>query len=118
MKVFVDSSVLIEFVKGNVEAKRILDKLFELDAEVFINDIVFSEFVFHYISLKSGVSPLTLKEKDERTDIWQLGVIFYGLVTSIGTIYRSIAIYSPTGQVFNLQHDILLFSSMMISSYI
>ena len=63
MKVFVDSSVLVEFVKGNDEAKRVLHKLSEVDAEVFINDIVFSEFVFHYISLKSGVSPLAVKEK-------------------------------------------------------
>ena len=56
MKVFVDSSVLVEFVKGNDEAKRILRKLSEVDVEVFINDIVFSEFVFHYISLKGSVN--------------------------------------------------------------
>ncbi len=39
--------------------------MLELDAEVYINDIVFSEFVFHYISLKSGLSPLTMKGKKE-----------------------------------------------------
>ncbi len=65
MKVFVDSSVLVEFVKGNERAKEILNRLLELDAEVYINDIVFSEFVFHYISLKSGLSPLTMKGKKE-----------------------------------------------------
>ncbi|MDK2794989.1 MAG: uncharacterized protein PWQ58_188 [Archaeoglobaceae archaeon] len=65
MKVFVDSSVLIEFVKGNERAKEILNRLLELNAEVYINDIVFSEFVFHYLSLKSGSSPLTMKGKKE-----------------------------------------------------
>ena len=63
MKVFVDSSVLIEFVKGNEQAGEILSCLLELNAEAYINDIVFSEFVFHYISLKSGLSPLTMKGK-------------------------------------------------------
>jgi len=65
MKVFVDSSVLIEFVKGNERARDILNRLLELSAEVYINDIVFSEFIFHYISLKSGLSPLTMKSKKE-----------------------------------------------------
>lgn len=65
MKVFVDSSVLIEFVKGNEQAREILNRLLELGAEVYINDIVFSEFIFHYISLKSGLSPLTMKGKKE-----------------------------------------------------
>jgi len=61
----VDSSILIEFVKGNERAKEILNRLIELGAEVYINDIVFSEFIFHYISLKSGLSPLTMKGKKE-----------------------------------------------------
>jgi len=65
MKVFVDSSVLVEFVKGNERAREILNRLLELGAEVYINDIVFSEFIFHYISLKSGLSPLTMKGKKE-----------------------------------------------------
>ncbi|AKG90829.1 putative nucleic acid-binding protein, contains PIN domain [Geoglobus ahangari] len=60
-----DSSVLIEFVNGNPEAGAILKKLRKFDVNAFINDIVFSEFIFHYLSLKSGKSPLTMKGKGE-----------------------------------------------------
>ncbi|AIY90288.1 type II toxin-antitoxin system VapC family toxin [Geoglobus acetivorans] len=63
VRVFVDSSVLVEFVKGNSEAGAILKKLKNVDVDTYINDIVFSEFVFHYLSLKSGKSPLTMKGK-------------------------------------------------------
>lgn len=65
VRVFVDSSVLIEFIKGNQQAGKMLNRLNEAGAETFINDIVFSEFMFHYLSLKSGKSPLTMKGKKE-----------------------------------------------------
>ncbi|WP_010480121.1 type II toxin-antitoxin system VapC family toxin [Thermococcus zilligii] len=65
IEVFVDSSVLIEGLKGNPEAVRILNLLAEKNAAAIINDIVVSEFLFHYIRLKSGVSPFTVKQRGE-----------------------------------------------------
>jgi predicted nucleic acid-binding protein len=61
MKLFLDSSVLIEYIKGN--QTELLDKVIqpELRFELCINHIVFSEFMFHYLSLISNKSPLTLK---------------------------------------------------------
>ncbi|ASJ03552.1 nucleotide-binding protein [Thermococcus profundus] len=62
MEVFVDSSVLIEGLKGNPDAVRVLYILADEKAVAIINDIVVSEFLFHYIRLKSGASPFTIKQ--------------------------------------------------------
>ena len=59
MRIFLDSSILIEYIKGN--KTEILDQIIESKSQPCINNIVFSEFLFHYISLISGKSPLTLK---------------------------------------------------------
>ncbi len=63
MKVFFDSSVLIEFIKGNKKASKLFYELSKLDVDGYINDIVFSEFIFHYISLTSGISAINVKKK-------------------------------------------------------
>ncbi|SEV80913.1 Predicted nucleic acid-binding protein, contains PIN domain [Thermococcus thioreducens] len=34
-----------------------------------INDIVFSEFLFHYIALKTGRSPFTIKKRGEMSTV-------------------------------------------------
>ena len=61
-EVFVDSSVLIEGLKGNPDAVGILYRLADENSVAIINDIVVSEFLFHYIRLKSGASPFTVKQ--------------------------------------------------------
>jgi len=58
-EVFVDSSVLIEGLKGNPDAVGIIYRLADENSVAIINDIVVSEFLFHYIRLKSGASPFT-----------------------------------------------------------
>ena len=55
-------SVLIEGLKGNQRAVEIMNTLADENAIAIINDIVASEFLFHYIRLKSGVSPFTVKQ--------------------------------------------------------
>ncbi len=63
MKAFFDSSALIEFIKGNKKAVALFYELSKMDVESYINDIVFSEFIFHYISLTSGTSAINVKKK-------------------------------------------------------
>ncbi len=61
IKVFIDSGVLIEYLKGNGIAffdKLILSKLHKL----YINQIVVSEFLFHYIAIHAQKSPLSAKK--------------------------------------------------------
>ncbi len=62
MKIFLDSSVLIEYVKGNQTS--ILETIVHPDSNLdpCINHIVFSEFLFHFLALMARKSPLTLKK--------------------------------------------------------
>lgn len=50
VEVFIDSSVLIEGLKGNPKAVKILNYLADGGAVAIINDIVVSEFLFHFSS--------------------------------------------------------------------
>ncbi len=59
MIVFLDSSILIEYIKGT--QTELLDAIFDSSFIPQINHIVYSEFMFHFLSVMSGKSPLTLK---------------------------------------------------------
>ncbi len=63
-KVFVDSSLLIEAEKGNF-TEFLNDLYFDNATQLCINDIVVSEFLFHFIGLQTGKAPLTIKERKE-----------------------------------------------------
>ncbi len=61
-KVFLDSSILIEAIKGT--KTELLDKLLNIDEyDCYINSIVVSEFMFHFLAVNSSVAPLSLKMK-------------------------------------------------------
>jgi predicted nucleic acid-binding protein len=63
MKLFLDSSILIEYIKGN--KTDLLDILIDRNEDLFINHIVFSEFIFHFLAVSSGISPLNLKRNKQ-----------------------------------------------------
>ena len=66
MKSFmVDSSVIIEHLKGNPQAMAILELLAEYDVRGCINDVVASEIIFVYLKRTTGRSYLTLKKEKE-----------------------------------------------------
>ncbi len=67
--IFIDSSILIEGLKGHTLAVSLFEELLESDLVPVINDIVFSEFLFHYIALKTGMSPFTIKKRGEISSI-------------------------------------------------
>ena len=48
--VFLDTSILLEYFKGNPKAKDILLRLMDSDVVLFINPIVFSEVVYLFSS--------------------------------------------------------------------
>jgi len=60
MKIFVDSSVIVEYIKGN--QIDLLENLISSENELFVNAIVYSEFMFYYLAVIGEKSPLTLKE--------------------------------------------------------
>lgn len=59
-KIFVDSNVLIESIKGN-KTDLLIWLLGEERLKCFINETVISEFMFHYLNYNSPSSPLSLK---------------------------------------------------------
>ena len=69
-KVFLDSSVLIEAIKGSQTV--LLERLMsDEDYECCISAIVFSEFMFHFLAVNSSVAPLTLKMQKQIPSILQ-----------------------------------------------
>lgn len=63
-KVFVDSSRLIDVEKRNY-TKLLQDLYFKNSVQLCINDIVVSQFFFHFIGLQTGKASLIIKEKKE-----------------------------------------------------
>ncbi|WP_457751092.1 type II toxin-antitoxin system VapC family toxin [Thermococcus sp.] len=49
-----DSNIFIEALKGNPVAEKILIRLFHSNDRVFINDVVFSEVMYHFIRIRVG----------------------------------------------------------------
>lgn len=59
-KIFLDSSILIEYRKGS--KTKLLDHLLdEPQYELFISQSVVSEYLYHILALFGGKSPLSLK---------------------------------------------------------
>ena len=67
MKIFLDTSVLIEYIKGT--KTNLLERLIEEDNQLYINSIVYSEFIFHFISAITGKSPFTIKQNKKIKEI-------------------------------------------------
>ena len=70
-KVFVDSSLLIEAEKGNF-TDFLHDLYFDSSVQLCINDIIVSEFLFHFIGLQTGKAPLTINEKKEISKVIEI----------------------------------------------
>lgn len=60
MKIFVDSSILIEY--ANERRPELLDALLDLSHEIYINNIVVSEFVYKLLGIIAGKSPMSVCE--------------------------------------------------------
>ncbi len=60
MRVFVDTSVLVEYLKGN--NTEFYENLLVSNVDgLFINQVVFSEFLFYFIAFQTNTSPLSAK---------------------------------------------------------
>lgn len=60
MKVFIDSSVLIEYEKQS--KTELLDALLQSNHQLYINGIIGSEYLYHLIGIISGRSPMSVSE--------------------------------------------------------
>lgn len=60
MKIFLDSSLLIEYEKQ--AETELLDALLESDHEIFINPVVVSEYLYKLLGILGGRSPMSICE--------------------------------------------------------
>ena len=67
LKVLIDSSVIIESLKGNEKAERILRELIRSEEKVvlYLNPFVFNEVIFISLLYFSNLSAKTLRKKKE-----------------------------------------------------
>ena len=67
-RILLDSSIFIEPLKGNkVDFYELL--ISNQENELYINDIVLSEYLYYILAFNSDVSPKTLQRKDQIKDI-------------------------------------------------
>lgn len=64
-RVLIDSSVFIEYLKGNPKALEMMSSLLSEDCELFINAIIYSEVVFLFSSRTTGLSAFSLKKRPQ-----------------------------------------------------
>jgi predicted nucleic acid-binding protein len=60
MKIFVDSSILIEYEKQ--AQTELFEALVAEGHQLYINPIVVSEYLYHLIAIRGAKSPLTIRE--------------------------------------------------------
>ena len=66
-RIFLDSSIFIEPLKGN-KVDFYEQLISDLTNELFINDIVISEYLYYILGFSSGISPTTLQQKKKIKD--------------------------------------------------
>ena len=64
----IDSSLLVEFSKGD-KKKLLITLINNPEIECCINDIVVSEYLYYYLALKGGASPMSLKSSEKIPEI-------------------------------------------------
>lgn len=60
MKIFLDSNILIEYEKNN--HAELLESLLKSEHQLFINPIVFSEYIYQLLGIIAGKSPISIRE--------------------------------------------------------
>ena len=105
-KIFVDSSVIVEYLKDNERAVDLMNAILNrIDLEAYVNDVVYSEVAYIYIRTKSGKSHLTLKKNKS-------------VVSSIGKEFLS-SVY-PIFDVLNflvVNKDVISIANDFIKEY-
>lgn len=67
---FIDSSVLIEYNKGNKQ-KLFNDMLANDIFRCFVNEVVLSEFLYHFLAHNGSRSPLAIKESGKINEVFE-----------------------------------------------
>lgn len=68
MKVFIDTSIFIEYLKGN--KIELYEELIKQQHNLYINQVVVSEFLFNYIKVIANKSPMTVKQSGKIEEVF------------------------------------------------
>ena len=63
-KVFIDTSVLVEALKGK-KVNFYVDLVSKVENDFFINEAVLSEYLYYFLGINGGASPRSLQEKNK-----------------------------------------------------
>ncbi|HUH75633.1 MAG TPA: PIN domain-containing protein [Chitinophagales bacterium] len=89
-KIFIDSSVLIEYFKGS--KLELLEQLALIpNLKLQINETVISEVIYHIIGFYSNISPVTLKRKGKISELLS-SIDLNGFLQNFDIIYSNIDI--------------------------
>lgn len=89
-KIFIDSSVLIEYFKGS--KLELLEQLALVpNLKLQINETVISEVIYHIIGFSSNISPVTLKRKEKISELLS-SIDLNGFLQNFDIIYSNIDI--------------------------
>ncbi len=69
MKIFVDSGILVEYMKGN--HIEFYEALISNNYDLNINQVVISEYLFHFIAINANKSPLSAKMSHQIPDVFR-----------------------------------------------
>lgn len=84
-RIFVDSSILIEALKGNkVDFYKKL--ISDINNDNFINETVVSEYLYFVLGFSGGASPRTLKEKRQILEIFSANENLTSILTDFSFI--------------------------------
>jgi predicted nucleic acid-binding protein len=64
----IDSSLLVEFSKGG-RKNLLLSLIGNTDNECCINETIISEYLYYYLALKGGTSPMSLKSSERINEV-------------------------------------------------
>ncbi len=63
-QVIIDSSILIEYLKGN-KSKLLLELITDSNYDCCITETIISEYLFYWLKINGGVSPLSLQSSSK-----------------------------------------------------
>ena len=66
--VIIDSSLLIEYIKGR-KSKLLLNLMNDKEHECFINETIVSEYLFYWLGINGGKSPLLVQSSRTIRDL-------------------------------------------------
>ncbi|WP_297508580.1 type II toxin-antitoxin system VapC family toxin [Thermococcus sp.] len=111
----VDSSVLIEYFKGNEQAVKLLESFEKADVVLYINDVVFSEVVYILLGYYLGRSPRTMKGNPDKlpSEIWEVFKVLRGfgfIPVEQSTVFKAMGLIEKYAM---LPNDALILATCM-----